>query len=76
MFINDFIITSCPNAVLCIQSQESNKIPQVPNHQQQKHPTSSHLLWKKHVLLEYSVQSQTERMSTENEKQRFWIIKK
>lgn len=40
------------------------KIPQVSSHQQEKHLESSHLSWKKHVLLECSSQSQTVRMLT------------
>lgn len=41
------------------------KLPQLPNHQLQKHPRKSHLLLKKHALLEYSAQSQKVRTSTE-----------
>lgn len=51
--------------LLLFNKDKKAKVPHMPNPQQQKHPRSSRLLWKKRVLLECLIQYQKVMRSTD-----------
>lgn len=66
-FLQIYIKHVCQAVYHCFiaEYEHGKTIPHMANHQQQRHPKSSHLLWNMHVLLECSVQCQIIRMSTD-----------
>lgn len=65
-FCPSHLINKLPKEMsLLFNKDKKAKLPHMPNPQQQRYPRSTHLLWKRHVLLEYSIQYQKAMRSAE-----------